>query len=301
MLQTNESAAHGTVPRGVWGRWTAAPLYFRILLALALGLVTGVVLGQHAAVLATPAKLILRLLSAIAPPLILLAILRALVNAELPRGTGPRIAWLLVLNSSMAIVIGLTVANLMQPGTWHTVGPTPPASAAKNVLNPLEQFLDNVPRSLLGPLTDNGNVIGVITAKLDAPPPRGSCLKVPLTVEKDGHFSVPVRFHDGKRRQVLVDTGYDGVLLLSPPLVEELGMQAHAARGVQVRAIGPGAATTGTLFVLPGMELAGCEFTDVEAWTGGTSSGTTLLGSGFLRRFRATFDFQRLILWLEVP
>ena len=134
-----------------------------------------------------------------------------------------------------------------------------------------------------------------------APPPRGSCLKVPLTVEKDGHFSVPVRFHDGKRRQVLVDTGYDGVLLLSPPLVEELGMQAHAARGVQVRAIGPGAATTGTLFVLPGMELAGCEFTDVEAWTGGTSSGTTLLGSGFLRRFRATFDFQRLILWLEVP
>ena len=162
MLQTNESAAHGTVPRGVWGRWTAAPLYFRILLALALGLVTGVVLGPHAAVLATPAKLILRLLSAIAPPLILLAILRALVNAELPRGTAPRIAWLLALNSSMAIVIGLTVANLMQPGTWHTVGPTPPASAAKNVLNPLEQFLDNVPRSLLGPLTDSGNVIGVI-------------------------------------------------------------------------------------------------------------------------------------------
>ena len=162
MLQTNESAAHGTVPRGVWGRWTAAPLYFRILLALALGLVTGVVLGPHAAVLATPAKLILRLLSAIAPPLILLAILRALVNAELPRGTAPRIAWLLALNSSMAIVIGLTVANLMQPGTWHAVGPTPPASASKNVLNPLEQFLDNVPSSLLGPLTDNGNVIGVI-------------------------------------------------------------------------------------------------------------------------------------------
>ena len=82
MLQTNQSAAQGAAPRGVWGHWTAAPLYLRILLALALGLLTGVVLGQHAAVLATPAKLILRLLSAIAPPLILLAILRALVNAE---------------------------------------------------------------------------------------------------------------------------------------------------------------------------------------------------------------------------
>ncbi len=134
-----------------------------------------------------------------------------------------------------------------------------------------------------------------------SPPPRGSCLKLPLTVEKDGHFSVPVRFHDGKKRQVLVDTGYDGVLLVSRQLVDELGVGHHAAQGVQVRAIGPGAATTGSLFSLPGMEVAGCEFTDVEAWTGGTSSGTTLLGSGFLRRFRATFDFRRLTLWLEVP
>lgn len=149
-------------PRGVWGRWTATPLYIRILGALALGLLVGVALGPAAGPLATPAKLILRLLSAIAPPLILLAILRALVIAELPQGTAPRLAGLLLLNSLVAILIGLTVANVMQPGTWHDVGPTPAASAARSAPGPVEQFLDNVPRSLLGPLTDGGNVIGVI-------------------------------------------------------------------------------------------------------------------------------------------
>ena len=147
---------------GLWGRWTAAPLYVRILVALALGVLTGVLLGPNAAPLATPAKLILRLLSTIAPLLILLAILRALVNAELPRGTGPRLVGLLVLNSLVAIMIGLAVANLMRPGEWHDVGPTPAASAGKTAPGPLEQFLDNVPRSVLGPLTDNGSVIGVI-------------------------------------------------------------------------------------------------------------------------------------------
>jgi DAACS family dicarboxylate/amino acid:cation (Na+ or H+) symporter len=148
--------------RGLWQRWTALPLYLRILAALALGLVAGVALGPAAGALATPAKLILRLLSAIAPPLILLAIVRALVNAEVPRGTGPRIAWLLVLNSLVAILIGLAVANLMQPGTWHSVAPTAAGAGTKTKPGPLEQFLDSVPRSLLGPLTDDGNVLGVI-------------------------------------------------------------------------------------------------------------------------------------------
>jgi len=148
--------------RGPWQRWTAIPLYVRIVAALLLGALIGTLLGAQAAALAVPAKLILRLLSAIAPPLILLAIVRALVNAELPRGTAPRIAGLLLLNTLVAIFIGLTIANLLRPGTWHAVGPTPPAVGGKATPNPLEQFLDNIPKSVFGPLTDNGSVIAVI-------------------------------------------------------------------------------------------------------------------------------------------
>src|SRR4249920_314072 len=148
--------------RGIWAWWTGTPLYQRIIGALLLALVVGVLLGESAAVLAQPAKLILRLLTAIAPPLILFAIVRALTSAELPAGTARRIAGLLLLNTLVAILIGLAVANLVRPGEWHELTPTPPGFTSKTSTGPIQQFLDNVPRSLLGPLTDQGNVIGVI-------------------------------------------------------------------------------------------------------------------------------------------
>jgi Na+/H+-dicarboxylate symporter len=148
--------------RGVWAWWTGTPLYQRILGALVLAVVAGLVLGESAAILAQPAKLILRLLTAIAPPLILFAIIRALTSAELPEGTGGRLAGLLLLNTLVAIFIGLAVANLVRPGEWHELTPTPPGISSKPATGPIQQFLDNVPRSLLGPLTDQGNVIGVI-------------------------------------------------------------------------------------------------------------------------------------------
>jgi DAACS family dicarboxylate/amino acid:cation (Na+ or H+) symporter len=178
---------HPATPvRGLWRRWTALPLYLRILAALALGLVAGVALGPAAGNLATPAKLILRLLSAIAPPLILLAIVRALVNAEVPRGTGPRIAWLLMLNSLVAILIGLAVANVMQPGTWHSVAPTAASTGPKGKPGPLEQFLDSVPRSLLGPFTDDSNVLGVIFIAIAFGVALRGLRDVPIRSARDG-------------------------------------------------------------------------------------------------------------------
>jgi DAACS family dicarboxylate/amino acid:cation (Na+ or H+) symporter len=148
--------------RGIWAWWTGTPLYLRIIGALLLAVAVGAVLGESSAPLAQPAKLILRLLTAIAPPLILFAIIRALTNAELPHGTGRRLAGLLLLNTLVAIFIGLTIANLLRPGEWHELSPTPPGITPRTSTGPLQQFLDNVPRSLLGPLTDQGNVIGVI-------------------------------------------------------------------------------------------------------------------------------------------
>lgn len=162
-MDPQPSAAQPAPPtRGITTWWTSTPLYLRILGALALGVVTGVALGESAAGLALPARLILRLLAAVAPPLILLAILRALVTAELPRGTAPRLLGLLLLNTTVAIFIGLAVANVLRPGEWHEVGPVPPSAAARAAPGPLEQFLDNVPRSLFGPLSDNGSVLAVI-------------------------------------------------------------------------------------------------------------------------------------------
>ena len=166
-MQNSDHAAQSTnPPRGIVSRWRATPLYLRIIGALVLGVLVGVVLGPDAAALSTPSKLILRMLGALAPPLILIAIIRALVNARIDAGTTPRLASLLVLNTLVAIVVGMTVANFIRPGELAKLSPSPQAAASKGVTDPLTQFLDNIPRSLLGPLTDDGKVLSVILIAL---------------------------------------------------------------------------------------------------------------------------------------
>jgi len=184
----------GEPRRGPIAWWHHTPLYLRILGALIIGV--GVGLGMRAGiapeeltryvrVLEEPSKLILRLLGALAPPLILVAIIQALMTAEL-RGTRVlRLAGLLVLNTMVAICIGLFVANVLQPGKHanlskpeiKTLVNQAKDESEKPVLSMLERlgfklppakkdelslFLDNVPDSLLRPLVESNKVLGVI-------------------------------------------------------------------------------------------------------------------------------------------
>ncbi len=165
----------GSLP-GTWlGRWQALPLYVRILVMVVLGLICGLALGKEAAFLKLPSSLILQLLGVLASPLILLAIVQTLMHAEIPKYQGLRLVFLLVLNTLVAIFIGLAVANVVQPGRWSKA-PQKPADAQaelakaeelrEKAANPLKQFLENVPRSALGPFTDQGKVISVIIVAL---------------------------------------------------------------------------------------------------------------------------------------
>lgn len=155
--------------RTLLSAWQRTPLYLRIVGGMVLGLVTGLVLGASAGVLALPSKLVLRMLGALAPALILFAIIQALISASFERGTAGRLIRLLVLNTLVAIGIGLAVANVLRPGHWSTQlrAPDPAAhGAAHGKGDLLAQFLDNVPQSMLGPLTDQGKVLGVILLAL---------------------------------------------------------------------------------------------------------------------------------------
>lgn len=111
-----------------------------------------------------PSRLIVQhLLTALAAPLVLIAVVQALMQAKIPKGNAAKLLSLLLLNTTVAILIGLTVANLLQPGKRMAAGmeqPEAPAAALKT--DPLQQILDNVPRSLLGPFTDGGKVTSVI-------------------------------------------------------------------------------------------------------------------------------------------
>ena len=147
---------------GLIATWHSIPLYGRIVIGLIVGVMAGLVLGSQAAVLAVPGKLVLRLLGALAPPLILAAIVHTFMTTRLGGPLAARLGWLLLLNTLVAITVGLTVANVIQPGHGAGLTPSPLSAETTQRANPLVAFFENVPKSLLGPLGDDGKVIGVI-------------------------------------------------------------------------------------------------------------------------------------------
>ena len=146
--------------------WIRTPLYLRIIAGVLLGCLAGLLLGERAAVMDTPCKLVLQFLGLLAPPLILLAILHALLHAQVQGKTGLRLAKLLVLNTLVAIGIGLLVANVVQPGMWTEITVPETANLKETKSDPLTLFLESIPKSILGPFGDNGQVIGVIILAL---------------------------------------------------------------------------------------------------------------------------------------
>lgn len=118
-------------------------------------------LGPKAGPLEIPAKLILRLLGALAPPLILVAVIHTLMQAEIKGRVGARMVGLLILNTLVAIGIGLLVANVVRPGRHAHFGAPTQSSPAQPAATTWTAILDNVPSSVVKPLVDN-QVIGVI-------------------------------------------------------------------------------------------------------------------------------------------
>ena len=81
--QTVENRAVVTSDTGLAERWQQIPLYGRIIIGVILGVAAGLTLGSQAAFLAVPGKLVLRLLGALAPPLILAAIVHTFMTTRL--------------------------------------------------------------------------------------------------------------------------------------------------------------------------------------------------------------------------
>jgi len=160
--KASDNATTATPNTGLIARWQSVPLYARIGIALVLGVIVGFLLGSEAAVLAVPGKLVLRLLGALAPALILAAIVHTFMTTQLGGPLAARLPRLLLLNTLVAITVGLTVANVIQPGQGAGLTPPAPHDETAKSANPLTLFLENVPKSLLGPLGDDGKVIGVI-------------------------------------------------------------------------------------------------------------------------------------------
>jgi DAACS family dicarboxylate/amino acid:cation (Na+ or H+) symporter len=82
-VETSPEAGAAATRRGLIARWQAIPLYLRILIAMVLGLLVGLAFGPKVEGIDLPAHLILRMLGALAPPLILVAVLQAIMTTHI--------------------------------------------------------------------------------------------------------------------------------------------------------------------------------------------------------------------------
>ncbi|BAZ30622.1 sodium:dicarboxylate symporter [Cylindrospermum sp. NIES-4074] len=156
--------------------WQRIPLTLQIIIALVIAVCLGIALGagnpspSNASLitnLAIPAELVLKALRALATPLILVAVLHTFMTTNIPGTAGRRLAGLLLTNTTVAIVVGLLVANILRPGTWgNLVTPgTGTTEIPTQSFDPWGLFKDAVPDAILKPLVDN-NVIQLIVIAL---------------------------------------------------------------------------------------------------------------------------------------
>jgi Na+/H+-dicarboxylate symporter len=166
------------------GGFPHLPLYVRVLIGVALGLAFGmifktgpIVAGLRNEDLGQLGMLVIRLLKALAVPLILFAILDAFLRVEVSARRGAWLILICMVNVSVAFAIGLMLLNTLRPGEqWRgrlddiagmvereVPGTSDAAKAEKPqaTLDPLKNLTGYVPESLVEPFLRN-NVITVV-------------------------------------------------------------------------------------------------------------------------------------------
>ena len=131
------------------------PLYAWVILAVVVAIPVGLLWGERATSLEIMPKLILRALTALAAPLVVLAILSAIVTNEIKGRLGALMMVFYLINTLVAMLIGLSLSNLVRPGLGAALvepGTAAPTLAKKTAT---ELLLDLVPRSIGEPFTQN--------------------------------------------------------------------------------------------------------------------------------------------------
>lgn len=152
----------------VEGRPLEKPLTTKILVAMAVGVGVGMVGGEATAGLGIVGKLFIQLIKVMAVPLVFFSIVDALISTRLTWGAARKLLTVVAINTSIALIIGLSLSNLVQPGVYFErsvasiSGAQPPQVDSIDFGKVLSSM---VPTSVVGPFAEN-NVIAVVLLSL---------------------------------------------------------------------------------------------------------------------------------------
>lgn len=158
----------------MWKRLTRLPLVFRLVSSIALGILLGVALGPKAAFLGELGVLVIKLLKALATPLVFVAVVDSFCRAAIPAKKGALLLVICGVNAAVAGVIAIVLSSVVSPGTRtdidalrraletasSTAHQTPPAGGGLKMA-PLEAVKDLIPESLPDPFLRN-NVLAIV-------------------------------------------------------------------------------------------------------------------------------------------
>ena len=268
------------------------PLYARVLIGVAAGIALGILFktgpifpGLRNDDLGQLGLLVIRLLKALAVPLIFFAILDAFLRVEISARRGGWLVLICLGNVSVAFALGLTLMNGLRPGDqWrgrlneiagiveHETGPigATQANAPQATLDPLKNIAGYVPESLVEPFAKN-NVITVVLLALLA----GAGLRHVKTHREPGTDQRVIEHFVETVYQTLVRMLY-WVVQAVPFAVFGVVAQVVGRSGVAVfHALG------GFLFViLLGLGLHGLVYYPLMAWLVGRKSPRVYIGGG---------------------
>ena len=142
-------------------------LYHKIMIGLVLGVAAGLILGENAAYLKPVGDIFIRCLQLIVVPLILSTLITGVVstgNIKNLGKTGISTFIYFMTTTTLALCIGLIVANIFQPGTGLSLGELeefkPPAS-----VGPAEMIVGMFPLNPMESLA-TGNILQIIIFSL---------------------------------------------------------------------------------------------------------------------------------------
>ncbi len=155
------------------------PFAAKILTAMALGLLVGEIWGDRTEPLSRLGTVILDLIKALAGPLLLFAVLDAFLRTEVRARSGGLMVGISLINATLAVLIGLTISNVLQPGralktedTEAFVRASAEFEAMSKTVDPhrkiefFEDLLRFIPRSIVQPFQDNAIISIVLLAVL---------------------------------------------------------------------------------------------------------------------------------------
>jgi Na+/H+-dicarboxylate symporter len=137
------------------------PLVAKLIAAILLGALTGLVLGPRAAVLGEVGILVIKLLKALATPLVFFAVVDSFCRAKIPAKKGAILLGICVVNAAVAGTIAIGLSAILSPGSRTDVdalkgaldtkgGPSSHGEVKMDALGALKELIpESVPEPFL--------------------------------------------------------------------------------------------------------------------------------------------------------